>query len=140
MSSSTTPAELAVVGTVPARDGGWFSGVSPSVVEVFPGVFLIASIARAKNQCILELVQPTSPISTPTMTKVLAGVPVDSAVSGSSPRATSPVPSPVLQVQRRLSEPDGVSRKRPSATSDMVPMTLKSGFRVPRIIQLVAED
>jgi hypothetical protein len=138
--SSTTPVELAAVGTIPARDGRLFTGVAPSVVEVFPGILLIASIVRTKNQCILELVQPTGAPNAAAATTVKAEL--SSSGNTGSASDTSFVcstSSPPL-VQRRLSEQGGVSRKKPNFSSVVVPMALKSGFRVPRVIQLIAED
>ncbi|CAG9584130.1 conserved hypothetical protein [Leishmania major strain Friedlin] len=116
--AAKTPLELTSVGRVPPREGGLSSRVVPSVAEVLPGLYLIATIVRAKNRCLLELLQPTATSS--------------DAVSRSSELTHSDV------LQRRLSESLESSARQASAVN--VPATLTSGFRVPRVIQLVAED
>ncbi|KPI90568.1 hypothetical protein ABL78_0328 [Leptomonas seymouri] len=136
MSFATTPVKLVTVGRVPARDRGLFTGVAPFVVEVFPGVFLIASVVRTKNQCILELVEPTGTNAATTTTAACTARP-NSALVSSSP-LPGPPSAPV--VQRRLSVPSSAPLDKPNAASTTVPVALKSAFRVPRVIQLVAED
>ncbi|KPA81695.1 hypothetical protein ABB37_04000 [Leptomonas pyrrhocoris] len=137
MSTATTPVELVTVGRVPARERGLFTGVAPSVVEVFPSVFLIASIVRTKNQCILELVQPAGKSAAATNTTTVS--PALNSFKTNSSRV-SPSSSSLPEVQRRLCEADGVPRGPTHPTSVAVPFALKAGFRVPRVIHLVAED
>ncbi|KAK7194071.1 Rab3 GTPase-activating protein regulatory subunit N-terminus [Novymonas esmeraldas] len=118
--AATTPLELTPVGRVPAREAGHLSrGTVPAVVEVLPGLLLLATVVRAKNRCILELVHPTS-------------APSDRSTGPSSSTAAEPA-------QRRLSEgaDHGAAAPVPAVS---VPAALKAGFRVPRVIQLVAED
>lgn len=150
---AATPIELVTVGKVPAREGGLLTSAAPSVVEVFPGVFLIASIVRAKNQCVLELVQPapTTAANSATTADVQRGTvcsPTTNTTGSSLSTSSSP---PAEEVQRRLSEFDGFLRRPTSAPATtkmtstttpaaVVPVALRSAFRVPRVIQLVAED
>ncbi|CBZ26435.1 conserved hypothetical protein [Leishmania mexicana MHOM/GT/2001/U1103] len=116
--AAKTPLELTNVGRVPPREGGLSSRVVPSVVEVLPGLYLIATIVRAKNRCLLELLQPTA--------------------TSSDVASHSPALAHEDVLQRRLSESLENSARRASTVN--VPATLTSGFRVPRVIQLVAED
>ncbi|KAG5465899.1 hypothetical protein CUR178_00614 [Leishmania enriettii] len=116
--AATSPLELINVGRVPPRAGGFSSGAAPSVVEVFPGVYLIATIVRAKNRCLLELLQPAS----------------TSSDEVSHPSASTNENT----CQHRLSESVGSVVSRASSVN--APAELMSDFRVPRVIQLVAED
>ncbi|XQJ32048.1 Rab3 GTPase-activating protein regulatory subunit N-terminus, putative [Leishmania guyanensis] len=113
-----TPLELISVGTVTPRERGISSHTVPSVVEVLPGLYLIATIMRAKNRCLLELLRPG--------TTLPDGISDPFTVTRKD------------ELQRRLSESSTSSIRHASTVN--VPTTLQAGFRVPRIIQLVAED
>ncbi|KAG5464423.1 hypothetical protein LSCM1_00609 [Leishmania martiniquensis] len=116
--SATSPLALINVGTVPPRGVGFSSRAPPSVVEVLPGVYLIATIAREKNRCVFELLQPAPALPD--------GVPHPSARTNDNVR------------QRCLS--NGVKSSPERVSSTPVPEALRCGFRVPRVIQLVTED
>ncbi|GET93674.1 hypothetical protein, conserved [Leishmania tarentolae] len=116
--ATNTPLAFTNLGRLPPREGDLSSRVAPSVVEVLPGLYLIATIVREKNRCLLELLQPT-PAST------------DSVAHSSALTHED-------ELQRRVSQSLECSTRHASTVN--VPATLKSGFRVPRVIQLVAED